>query len=103
MASTLAVLAVLAVLAARWLSHQGLATKPWLEPGIGAGGGRPGWPAAAIGLAVFLAVAACLFGLVLSAFSMRMQVGFWRPLPASGLLWVNTAALVAAGAALQWA
>jgi cytochrome c oxidase subunit 3 len=32
-----------------------------------------------------------------------MQGGFWRPLPASGLLWLNTAALVAAGAALQWA
>lgn len=103
MVSTLAVLAVLAVLAARWLSHQGLATKPWLEPGIGAEDRPPGWPAATIGLAVFLAVAACLFGLLLSAFSMRMQGGFWRPLPASGLLWVNTAALVAAGAALQWA
>jgi cytochrome c oxidase subunit 3 len=60
------------------------------------------WPAAKVGLGVFLAVASTLFVLFISAYSMRMSVVDWRPLPVPRLLWVNTGVLVLSSVALQW-
>ena len=99
-------LAVLVIIAAWWLSQQRLMAKPWLEAGpIGdvPGTGASPLPAAKIGLGVFLAVASTLFALFLSAYSMRMQMGDWRPLPAPALLWVNTLVLVLSSVALHFA
>lgn len=99
-------LAVLGVIVAWWLSHQRLMAKPWLEAGpVGdvPGTGASPLPAAKIGLGVFLAVAGVLFTLFLSAYSMRMQMGDWRPLPAPALLWLNTGVLILSSVALQWA
>lgn len=99
-------MAVIAVIVGWWLSQQRLMAKPWLE--AGAAGDLPGadamiWPAAKIGLGVFLAVAGSLFALFMSAYSMRMNMVDWRTLPVPGLLWFNTGVLVLSSVALQWA
>ena len=60
-------------------------------------------PAAKIGLGVFLAVVGSLFALFISAYSMRMNMADWRPLPVPRLLWLNTGVLVLSSVALQWA
>ena len=87
-----------------WLLGQGLASKPWLEtgaPGTVAETGASSLPTAKIGLGVFLAVAGSLLVLLVSAYTMRMDMEDWRPLPQPGLLWVNTGVLVASSVALH--
>ena len=99
-------LAVIAVIVGWWLSQQRLTAKPWLEEGpIGEfpGTGAMTLPAAKIGLGVFLAVAGCLFTLVISAYSVRQNLADWRALPLPKLLWFNTGVLVLSSVALQWA
>jgi cytochrome c oxidase subunit 3 len=98
-------IAAMTVIAVWWLSHQRLASKPWLEVGslddIAMPAG-PTRPTAKIGLFVFLAVVCAILSLLVSAFFMRIA-GDWRPLPEPKLLWVNTGVLVASSLALQWA
>ena len=99
-------MAVIAVIVGWWLSQQRLTAKPWLEEGPV--GSFPDtremtWPAAKIGLGVFLAVAGSLFALFISAYSMRMNMTDWRTLPVPALLWFNTGVLVVSSVALQWA
>ena len=99
-------MAVIAVIAGWWLSQQRLTAKPWLEEGVIGdfpGAGAMTWPAAKIGLGVFLAVVGSLFALFISAYSMRMNMVDWRALPVPGLLWFNTGVLVVSSVALQWA
>jgi cytochrome c oxidase subunit 3 len=99
-------IAVIAVIVGWWLSGQRLTAKPWLEEGaIGEfpGTGAMTLPAAKIGLGVFLAVAGCLFTLVISAYLVRQNLADWRALPLPELLWFNTGVLVLSSAALQWA
>lgn len=99
-------MAVIAVIAGWWLSQQRLTAKPWLEEGSiddFPGTGAMAFPAAKIGLGVFLAVAGSLFALFISAYSMRMGMVDWRALPLPGLLWFNTGVLVVSSVALQWA
>ena len=55
-----------------------------------------------VGLWVFLAVATSLFGLFISAYTMRMELSDWSPLPEPGLLWLNTAVLIVTSGAMQW-
>ena len=94
---------VLAAIVAWWLSKQRITAKPWLEAGpIGDTGASP-LPAAKIGLGVFLAVVGSLFALLISAYSMRMEMGEWRPAPAPKLLWLNTGVLILSSGALHWA
>ena len=105
MSAVILFLAVIAFIAGWWLSQQRLTAKPWLEEGpIGEfpGGDAMTWPAAKIGLGVFLAVASALFVLFISAYSMRMNVVDWRALPVPRLLWLNTGVLVLSSVALQW-
>ena len=88
-----------------WLSKQHLTAKPWLEQGVIADApGPPTTPeqTAKIGLGVFLAVVGSLFALFFLAYSLRMQLADWRPLPLPKLLWLNTGMLVLASVALQW-
>ena len=87
-----------------------LRAKPWqTKDAIGAlrEGGATELPPAKIGLILFLAVVTSLFGLFITAYHMRMaegmQLGDWRRLPVPPLLWANTAALMLASAAMQWA
>jgi cytochrome c oxidase subunit 3 len=101
-------LSVIAAIAGWWLARQRLAAKPWLEEGVigdvPAGDGA----AAKVGLGVFLAVAGCLFSLLISAYLVRRDMGLtggadWRPQPVPSLLWLNTGVLVLSSLALQWA
>jgi cytochrome c oxidase subunit 3 len=93
-----------------WLSRQGLLNSPWLEEGENLGapnqmriGGVAPPPAAKVALAIFLAVAGCLFSLLTAAYFMRMDSADWQNPPVPSILWVNTTLLVASSAALQWA
>jgi cytochrome c oxidase subunit 3 len=106
MSAIILFMAGIAAIAGWWLSQQRLAAKPWLEEGaIGdfRGGGASSLPTAKIGLGVFLAVVGSLFALFISAYSMRMELIDWRPLPVPKLLWFNTCVLIASSGALQWA
>jgi cytochrome c oxidase subunit III len=96
-------LAVIAAIVAWWLVRQRLTAKPWLEPGAIGDTGASSLPAAKIALAVFLAVVGCLFTLLISAYSMRMEMGEWRPAPVPKLLWLNTGMLILSSGAMQWA
>jgi cytochrome c oxidase subunit 3 len=96
-------LAVLAVIVAWWLSQQRITAKPWLEAGPIGDTGASSVPASKIGLGVFLAVVGSLFALLISAYSMRMEMGEWRPAPVPKLLWLNTSALILSSGTLQWA
>ena len=84
-------------IAAWWLSHQRLMSKPWLEEGRRRRAGAPAasaMPTAKIGLGVFLAVVGSLFALFISAYFMRMELADWRPMPMPTLLWLNTGVLI---------
>ena len=104
-------LAIVAFIAGWWLSQQRLMAKPWLE--VGAIGDLPAWgqssvPTAKVGLGVFLAVAGCLFALLVSAYFMRVDLAVTdgavvRAMPTPGLLWLNTGVLAVSSAALQCA
>ncbi|WP_237213455.1 cytochrome c oxidase subunit 3 [Falsiroseomonas oryziterrae] len=97
-------LGVLAAVAAWWLARQGLTTKPWLETGPMDDApvrGSMRVPAAKLGLGMFMTVAATLLVLLLSAYSIRMEMADWSPPPRPGLLWANTAVLVLASVALH--
>jgi len=99
-------MAGIAAIAGWWLSQQRLASKPWLEEGVLVdfrGDNASSLPPAKIGLGVFLAVVGCLFTLLISAYSMRMEMGEWRPAPVPKLLWLNTGMLILSSGALQWA
>ena len=103
---TLLFLAVIGAIAAWWLSRQGLATKPWLETspaGEVLDTGASTLPTAKIGLGIFITVASALLMLLVSAYSIRMGMEDWRPMPQPGLLWVNTGVLILSSIALQWA
>jgi cytochrome c oxidase subunit III len=98
-------LAIVGAVAAWWLSSQRLASKPWLEQGVigdttGADASSP--LVAKIGLGLFLVVAGVLFALFISAYSMRLQMADWWPLPVPRVLWVNTGLLIASSLALEW-
>jgi cytochrome c oxidase subunit 3 len=86
-----------------------LAEKSWQDPGSRHAAPetyRP--PAAKVVLILYFGVAAVLFGLVTSAYLMRMGVsgmahgpmGGWQRLPEPPLLWVNTGVLILAS--LAW-
>ena len=83
-----------------------LGTKPWQQSGEIdnlQGGDVLAVPSARIGLWVFLAVVASLFGLFTSAYHMRAEYADWQQLDVPSLLWLNTGVLVFASLAFQWA
>lgn len=89
-----------------WLFARRLTAKPW-EQKQGAtdndfDGATLAFAPARVGLWLFLAVVTSFFGLLISAYGMRMELADWRPLPVPELLWVNTAMLVLSSAAFQW-
>jgi cytochrome c oxidase subunit 3 len=97
-------LGALAAAALWWLARQGLATKPWLETGPMDHAplrGAVAVSAAKLGLGMVMAVASTLLVLLLSAYSIRMEMADWSPPPQPRLLWANTAVLVLASVALH--
>jgi len=87
-----------------WLFRQTLNVQPW-EAQVAAPqarGGASDRPPAKVALWVFLAVATSLFVLFVSAYSMRLGLADWSPLPRPRLLMLNTALLVGASLAMEW-
>ena len=88
-----------------WLVRQSVNVQPWVAH-AGAEdvhGGALARPAAKTALWVFLGVATSLFALFISAYAMRISFLDWSPLPQPRLLMLNTAVLVLASGAMQWA
>jgi cytochrome c oxidase subunit 3 len=97
-----------------WLAVRRLTTKSWEAQGTydGRDTAQMAGPAAArIGLWVFLAVVTSLFALFITAYLMRMSPAVvkgvdlrdWRPVAEPGILWANTALLVAGSFGMQMA
>lgn len=105
---TLIFMAALMGVVAWWLLKQSVNTRPWEAqahqgPNEDFSGRSLRLPDARLGLFVFLAVVTSLFALFISAYTMRMELGDWRPLPDPNLLWLNTGLLIFSSIALQWA
>ncbi len=87
-----------------WLLKQTVNTRPWeTRTSIVVDNGAFPVATAKVGLYVFLAVITSMFALFISAYTTRMELADWRPLPEPPLLWLNTAILVCSSVALQWA
>ena len=87
-----------------WLLKQTFNTQPWVAEGVEEAAYQAPFNARpkALALATFLAVATSFFALIVSAYSLRMELGDWVPLTEPQLLWTNTAILVLASIAFQW-
>src|SRR5208283_4611072 len=98
---------LIASIALWWLARQGVLRSSFAEEGEIADfpGAEllPRPPAAKVGLGVFLAVAGCLFSLLCAAFFMRMDAPDWQAPPVPGILWFNTAVLIASSLVLHLA
>lgn len=98
---------LIASVALGWLARQGVLRSSFAEEGEIADfpGAEllPRPPAAKVGLGIFLAVAGCLFSLLCAAFFMRMDAPDWQAPPIPGILWFNTAVLIASSLALHLA
>lgn len=88
-----------------WLFRQTVHVQPWQAQGAtpDLAVGMTVRPAAKTALWVFLMVASSLFVLFVSAYAMRLGLADWTPLPRPRLLVFNTALLVGASLATQWA
>lgn len=105
MTSSLLVLAGMMAIVVGWLVWPTLNAKPWVEQrtsGTLESDGALPLPTIKVGLGVFLAVVTSLFALLISAYHMRMTAGDWTALAPPRVLWLNTAVLIAGGAAMQW-
>ncbi len=104
MTATLIFLAIVMAVVVWWLLRQTVNVKPWVASApTGETRGVGLFPPAKVALGVLLAVITSLFALFISAYSIRMELADWRPLPEPTLLWVNTGLLLAASIGLQWA
>jgi len=104
-ASVIFVTVVIAVIG-WWLLQQRLTAKPWLEEGVIGefdGTGSIALPVAKVALWVLIAVIGSLFGLLISAYFMRMGYPDWRPIIVPRMLWFNTGALALTSVALYGA
>ena len=97
-------LTVLMAFIVGWLFRQTINVQPWQEQAT-ATALLPAMarPVARTGLWVFLGVASSLFVLFVSAYAMRLDFADWSPIPRPRLLMVNTAMLVGASLAMEWA
>lgn len=58
-------------------------------------------PDSKVGFWFFLGVITMVFALFTVAYSMRLKLGDWRPLPDPGILWLNSAMLIFSSIAMQ--
>lgn len=104
MSNNAILIALLTGVAIWFLVASRLTAKPWENREQAGDLGALESSPARIGLWVFMAVVASLFGLFLSAYAMRMHNGVgWCHLTIPNILWANTGVLIAASAALQLA
>ncbi len=87
-----------------WLVKQTINTTPWVAEGVDEASYQAPFnaPPKVVALATLLAVITSFFALVVSAYTLRMELGDWIPLTEPQLLWTNTAVLVLASIAFQW-
>ncbi len=87
-----------------WLLKQSFNTQPWVAAPVEEAAHQAPFNANSrlVALTTFLAVATSFFALILSAYSLRMELGDWIPLTEPQLLWTNTTVLVLASVAFQW-
>jgi cytochrome c oxidase subunit 3 len=89
-----------------WLLKQSLNTQPWVAEEVsdtahhGPLGGSDNTKL--IALMALLAVVTSFFALIMSAYSLRMEVGDWVPMTEPQLLWMNTLMLMVASGVFQW-
>ena len=100
----LVVLAFILAIFLGWLLKQSFNTQPWVEEQVSETAHQAPGNANSklIALTAFLAVATSFFALIMSAYSLRMDLGDWVPLTEPQLLWLNTAVLVGASIVFQW-
>jgi cytochrome c oxidase subunit 3 len=83
-----------------------ISSKPWLESQVkidnASSGGTYAMPAVTVGLRVFLGVVTVVFTLLVVAYSDRMAISDWRPVPEPLLMWLNIVVLIASSVAMQW-
>lgn len=110
MSYTLIFLALLMGVVVWWLIKQSVNLTPWeahqsteavRSQGVRSSLTAAALPSSKVALGVFLAVVTSLFALFISAYSIRMEYGDWRPLPEPALLWANSAILVLSSGLLQ--
>lgn len=87
-----------------WLLKQSFNTQPWVAEVVddNAHQAPMGANAKFVALVVLLAVVTSFFGLIMSAYSERMELPDWVPMTEPVLLWINTGILVAASIVFQW-
>ncbi len=87
-----------------WLLKQSFNAQPWIAEPVEESASQAPFNARPklVALTTFLAVATSFFALILSAYSLRMELGDWVPLTEPQLLWFNTAVLILASVAFQW-
>jgi len=102
----LIVLATMLATLLGWLLKQSFNTQPWVQEDLGdtAHHGPMGDSSNTklIALMTLLAVVTSFFALIMSAYSLRMELGDWVPLTEPQLLWMNTLMLIVASGVFQW-
>jgi cytochrome c oxidase subunit 3 len=100
----LIVLAIMLASLIGWLLKQTFNTEPWVAAAVDEAAYQAPFNAKPklVALTTFLAVVSSFFALILSAYSLRMELGDWVPLTEPQLLWTNTLVLILASIAFQW-
>ena len=94
----LIVLATMLAALLGWLLKQSFNTQPWVAGAAAEADHQAPFNARPklVALTTFLAVATSFFALILSAYSLRMELGDWVPMMEPSILWTNTAVLILA-------
>jgi cytochrome c oxidase subunit 3 len=87
-----------------WIVKQTINVEPWVAQGVTEASYQAPFNARpkVVALVALLAVITSFFALLVSAYSLRMELGDWIPLSEPQLLWTNTAVLALASLAFQW-
>lgn len=87
-----------------WMLKQSINTQPWVAENVDEASYQAPFNARpkAVALATLLAVITSFFALLVSAYSLRMELGDWVPLTEPQLLWTNTVVLILASIVFQW-
>ena len=101
---TLILLGVIMATIIWWLLRQTLSVQPWVSQTADdeVSGASIDANKKTVGLMTFLAVAASIFALFISAYTIRMEEPDWRPLTEPTLLWANTTVLILASIVYHW-
>ena len=100
----LIVLAIMLAMLLGWLLKQSFNTTPWIAEAVEESAYQAPFNARPklVALTTFLAVATSFFALILSAYSLRMELGDWVPMTEPSILWTNTVLLILASVVFQW-